>query len=213
MFPQAKTPLRAVIALLTPLWLTALCLPLLLSAPFLELSYRALGIAENPLSARLIYAHVRARIFSNHQQPLDDRDNPQIPMNYRELAHLDDVSALIRVLHLAAMVTLSTALLASATLKRDSRLVWRSGLRAGAVWTLLLVLALGCLATVAWELIFTAFHQLFFAAGSWQFSSSSTLIRHFPPRYWLFNAAGLALMLSILAGILLFSTRPRPMRI
>jgi uncharacterized membrane protein len=37
---------------------------------------------------------------------------------------------------------------------------------------------------LAFHVIFVAFHNVFFQAGTWQFLFSDTLIRLFPERFW-----------------------------
>jgi integral membrane protein (TIGR01906 family) len=66
-------------------------------------------------------------------------------------------------------------------------------------------------AVVAWDTFFTAFHQLFFAGGTWVFAYSDTLIRLFPEQFW-FDAAltvGGLTLLGALALLLLSSVVDR----
>jgi uncharacterized membrane protein len=51
---------------------------------------------------------------------------------------------------------------------------------------------------------FVAFHQVFFAAGTWTFEYSDTLIRLFPNRFW-FDAALTIAGLTTGAGVLVSS--------
>ena len=48
---------------------------------------------------------------------------------------------------------------------------------------LLLTLVIGLLAVVAWQAWFVAFHEVFFAPGSWTFNYTDTLIRLFPEKF------------------------------
>ncbi|HLF91577.1 MAG TPA: DUF1461 domain-containing protein [Anaerolineales bacterium] len=67
---------------------------------------------------------------------------------------------------------------------------------------LLLTLVIGLLAVVAWQAWFVAFHEVFFAPGSWTFNYTHTLIRLFPEKFW-FDAALTIASLSLTGGLLL----------
>lgn len=85
------------------------------------------------------------------------------------------------------------------------RLGWWSDFRfalgRGGWLTVVLLAGIILFVLVAFGVIFVAFHQVFFDAGTWTFLYSDTLIRLFPERFWrdTFIAIGL---LSGLAGIL-----------
>ena len=114
-----------------------------------------------------------------------------------ERSHMRDVGRLVR-----ALVALDVAALAAWLLAR-----WRLRGEAARRGRLLLVAsaAIGGLAIVlglffafAFDAAFTAFHGLFFAAGTWQFGADSNLIRLFPEPLWYESAlvAGGAIALS-----------------
>jgi len=63
------------------------------------------------------------------------------------------------------------------------------------------VALIGGLAVVAWQVWFVAFHRVFFAAGTWTFEYTDTLIRHFPERFW-FDAALTLAAISLAGGLL-----------
>ena len=192
--------LRAVIMLATPLWLTMLCLLPLLSAPFPQLTQNILSIEEDHAIAQGIFAYVRASVIS-------PSNAPQVAgLSQRETTHLDDVSALIRSIYLAGSGTLIVALLGSSAFGRR-RNIWRAGLRAGATLTLMLIAASAAFAIFAWDSAFFGFHQVFFTTGSWQFRTTSTLIRNFPPRFWSFAALSQGGLLTLAAGLTLYLTR------
>ena len=77
----------------------------------------------------------------------------------------------------------------------------RRALFAGAVWLLIALVGLGVLAATGWEAFFAGFHSLFFADGTWTFSTADSLIRLYPGQFWVDAAFAVALL--TLAGALL----------
>jgi integral membrane protein (TIGR01906 family) len=54
----------------------------------------------------------------------------------------------------------------------------------GGLFTVALVLVVMIFMFLAWNLAFTVFHNIFFDAGTWQFSYTDSLIRLFPEQFW-----------------------------
>ena len=107
-----------------------------------------------------------------------------------ERSHMRDVSALVRTLAVVLLAALLVALGTGAWLRGDPGRVGRIMLvAAGAVGTV--AVGLGIAFAVAFDAAFTAFHELFFAPGTWQFALGSDLITLFPEPFW-FDAALLA---------------------
>ena len=73
----------------------------------------------------------------------------------------------------------------------------------GAIWCAVLVLLAGLAGTLDFDALFSAFHGLFFAEGTWMFPGDSLLIQTFPEQFWA-TAAG------IWAGLILLSRRDSP---
>jgi integral membrane protein (TIGR01906 family) len=119
------------------------------------------------------------------------------------VSHLVDVR---RVISGARLVTWVLALLlglglglavARGRLGRVARVM-----RAGAVWCAVLV-ALAALAGLTdFDALFSAFHGIFFAEGTWTFPSDSLLIQTFPERFWA-TAAGVWAGLVLLGAVVL----------
>jgi integral membrane protein (TIGR01906 family) len=89
-----------------------------------------------------------------------------------------------------------------------------SALRAGAVWCAVLVVLAALAGFLNFDALFSAFHGLFFAEGTWTFAADSLLIQTFPEQFWATAAAvwaGLILLgaaaLALLAGTL---ATPKP---
>jgi integral membrane protein (TIGR01906 family) len=83
---------------------------------------------------------------------------------------------------------------------------FKHGVRRGGWMTVILLGAILLFVFVAFGIIFVAFHQVFFEAGTWTFLFSDSLIRLFPERFWrdtflwvglLSGGAGLALGLLL----------------
>ena len=81
------------------------------------------------------------------------------------------------------------------------------------VAAVLLVVAVGVAvvaAVTSFDAFFTAFHGLFFAAGTWTFPADSLLIRLFPEPFW--EASGAAWAALVLAGAGLLALAARLLR-
>lgn len=74
------------------------------------------------------------------------------------------------------------------------------GLKNGGLLVAGVVAAVGLLAVIAWQVWFVAFHQIFFAAGTWTFNPYDTLIRLFPERFW-YDAVLTLSSLSLIGGL------------
>lgn len=121
----------------------------------------------------------------------------------RELSHMLDVQkvyqAVWRVWQAVVLLTLVTGFL---LWRYPDHIAPPSAIQAGGFLTSGLIFVLGLLAVVAWRGWFTAFHQIFFAPGSWLFEYSDTLIRLFPLKFW-FDSALTLLGVTFIEGLLL----------
>ncbi len=122
--------------------------------------------------------------------------------NAHELHHMRDVKALTQEAFLLATGVGILVLLSVVFLWRTSRRDLTVGLRAGALLTLGLVVAVVIGSMTSWDTFFTDFHEMFFAQGTWQFLYSDTLIRLFPEQFW-FDAALVIGGLAVVSAILL----------
>lgn len=127
--------------------------------------------------------------------------------NVREVGHMLDVKrvtdAFKRVFWVLGFVVVGglVALLARAETRRDG---YRA-LMQGGVFTAIVVVVVLILILVAWNLVFTEFHELLFPPGSWTFAYTDSLIRLFPEQFWfdfgVIWTAGILLEAVILAAI------------
>ena len=104
-----------------------------------------------------------------------------------ERSHMRDVSVLVRLLAGIAIFAALVTAVAAVWLRREPRRQGRIMLvTAGSIGLVAVVLAL--VFAVAFDAAFTAFHELFFPPGTWQFAPGSNLITLFPEGFW-FDAA------------------------
>jgi integral membrane protein (TIGR01906 family) len=154
---------------------------------------------------RFSYATANFR-FVREAQPLSALAEQQLDgrpaYNARELEHMQDVQRVYLASAWVWQLALILTLLLSFTLgwRAETRPALASAAKVGGLATAGLVGVIGLLAIVAWQFWFVGFHQVFFAAGTWSFDYSDTLIRLFPERFWL-DAALTITSLSFAGGL------------
>ena len=131
-------------------------------------------------------------------------DGEQPVLDASERSHMRDVGGLVRALVALEVLALAALLIAGRRLRaertrRGRLLLVGAAVVGGAAVAGALVFA------VAFEAAFAAFHALFFAAGTWQFSTDSNLLRLFPQPFWfeLSLVAGAVVAVSALGATLL----------
>jgi integral membrane protein (TIGR01906 family) len=124
------------------------------------------------------------------------------------VSHLADVR---RVISAALIFTWVLAILLAAwvwvALSRHHADRVARALRAGAIWCAVLVVLAAVAGMANFDALFTAFHGLFFAEGTWTFSADSLLIQTFPEQFWANAAAVWATLILLGAGALALSAR------
>jgi hypothetical protein len=116
-----------------------------------------------------------------------------------ERGHLADARLLLWLCLVAGMVSLAGLgiLLARAT-GEGRRAAWRTISRAGATASLAVV-ALALVSLVAFEPLFTLFHQVFFPGGNWAFDpATQRLVQLYPFAFWQIAAAALGVLVLAL---------------
>lgn len=129
--------------------------------------------------------------------------------NLYELSHMIDVKRLTdilwRVLLAAGIVVVAG--LAGLLVRRATRRDGYAALFVGGALTSGLLVVLIALVLLSWRWFFIAFHDVFFAAGTWTFNWTDSLIRLFPDRFW-FDAGvllvGGALAMAIMVAVVGF---------
>lgn len=148
-------------------------------------------------------AELRMPLDKCWRPPSDAMDCPMF--NETELRHMSDVKGIANVAFSLATGLLITALLlvaAACRYRSYSRFVYR-GIFLGCVATLGLLATALVSVTVAWDRMFDAFHELFFAAGTWRFPFSDTLIRLYPEQLFVDASILIAMLMAAGAVVLL----------
>jgi integral membrane protein (TIGR01906 family) len=123
--------------------------------------------------------------------------------NERELEHMVDVKNTLHKAFIVWYVSIGVVLILGIWAWRSGWWeIYRRGLWRGGWLTVLLVAALILIVLLSFGVFFVAFHNVFFAPGTWVFNYSDTLIRLFPERFWrdIFIIVG---SITILCGLAL----------
>lgn len=223
------------VTLIVPVVLVLSTVRLLLSPVFINIEYSTPGFPEDMFGFtrqdRLYWSNI-ARLYLLNDRGIDYLAELRFPdggmappqscrymedcnllYNERELQHMVDVKNVVQ----AALKVWYISLILLAVLG-----VWawfggwwrqyKTSLSRGGWLTVILIAGILAFVILAFGVIFVAFHNVFFEAGTWTFYFSDTLIRLFPERFWrdIFLAVGL---LSGGAGLLLgyfLRARPKP---
>ena len=118
---------------------------------------------------------LRTASFANGERAFDQR----------EVSHMADVRALVqRLFQLWWLALIAGGGVVIWLWRRGRKRLLATGLLAGGLATLSLLMVMTVIATVAFEPFFIAFHHLFFRGNSWLFPETSTLIQLFPLPFW-----------------------------
>jgi integral membrane protein (TIGR01906 family) len=196
-----------VVTLLIPFALILSAVRLLLTPVYLTIEYSTPGFPPDlygfTKADRLYYANIAREYLLNDASisflgDLRFPEGQQTPpatcqfmedctrlYNDRELKHMLDVKNVVK----AAMNVWIFSLVALLGLGLWAWFggwwrEYRHGLSRGGWLTAILIAAILLLVLVAFGVVFVAFHNIFFASGTWTFLYSDTLIRLFPERFW-----------------------------
>lgn len=172
------------------------------------------GVYSRMQKEALAYnAELTRRYVKGDTVALPRDPNDRAGYNAQSVAHLRDVRAVIvpaLYVVLGASVLLVIVLVVCLVSETE-----RAFLR-GCVWAgasmIALVVAGAILGTLNFSELFTRFHQLFFAEGTWLFAPDSLLIQTFPLNFWILEAliwAGITLFCSVLCVLLGVTTQKR----
>lgn len=208
---MSKAPILLIylIGLLVPFALVLGIVQLLATDQYLDFEYGKAGFPADLYGfdqpQRLVFAFTTLR-WVREAQPIEAlagrRLDDQPLYNPRELKHMQDVQSVFlvirRIWHLALGLLVLLGVLSLWIEKTLFELA--QGFKIGGLLVAGLVAVIGLLAVVTWQFWFVAFHQIFFTPGSWTFSTSDTLIRLFPERFW-YDAALSISSLSLISGL------------
>jgi integral membrane protein (TIGR01906 family) len=201
--------LNMLVILLIPLLLVLGSVRLLVTDQYLAFEY---GKASFPLdlygfdqSQRMDYASSNFH-YVRKNLPVEFLQSQELGSqqlyNEREVKHMQDVQNVYQITWRLWLVSLG--LFGLAVLGHlHRRVTWPDlgkSLILGGLLTTGLITLIGLLAVIAWQAWFLAFHQVFFAAGTWVFDPSDMLIRLFPEKFW-FDAALTISGLSLAGGL------------
>jgi integral membrane protein (TIGR01906 family) len=224
--PILPRVLQWVVAILTPLVLLALAVRTVASGAFLWLEYHRPGFPSDSFGfsdeQRMVYGsyglnYINSFAGSDYLGGLVVPDGVRTlgePALFRpeEVGHMADVQSLVHLLYLLASIAGLIVLVCCLILRARWAGGVRRGLFAGAWVTVGLAGVLGVLGAIGWERFFTGFHELFFSQGNWEFYLDDTLIRLYPPQFWVDAAlvlGGLVLIACVLILVLTWPTRAR----
>lgn len=214
--------LRAtLIALTVPLTVLMIAIRAVASAPFLWLEYHRPGFPEDSYGYYLIE---RMRLGSygvdyiNNFAPREylarvttGADNT-LAFTEAEVNHMHDVKWVLLIATVAVAALFLVTLFSSISLRERAPGTIRRSLFAGTWITLGLIVVLGVVGAFGWEWLFTTFHQVFFPQGNWEFSVRSSLIRLYPPQFWIDAAIAVAALVAVQVTLLLITTWPTKYR-
>jgi integral membrane protein (TIGR01906 family) len=200
---------KTLLVLFIPVILVIGSIRLLVTDGYLAFEYCKTSFPADPYGfdkdKRLAYANANFR-YVRENQPLevlaDQKSGEAALYNPRELKHMQDVQDVYQSAWRAWQLALGLSVLAGLVLiwRAETRLALVTALKWGGLLSAGLIVVIGSLAVLTWRLWFVAFHQLFFASGTWVFNTSDTLIRLFPEKFW-FDAALTISGLTLGAGL------------
>ncbi len=203
-------------ALAVPCTLLLLAVRMVASSTFLWLEYHRPGFPKDiygfSTEDRMIYGsygmdYIRNFAPQEFISGLKTDKNTSLFLA-QEVQHLSDVKQVLFWYSFVSFIIFLLGLLCLLLLRSRSAQAARQALFAGAISTGIILVILALLAVLGWESFFTGFHQLLFPQGNWEFKISDTLIRLYPPRFWVDAALALALLTGCLALALAVASWP-----
>ena len=192
--PRLLRLLSILVTLAVPVLLVLISVRLVMTETYLWLEYNKPDFPPDPygltLVDRLHYAPYAVQYLTgsagiDYLRDLTDPDGRRL-FNERELGHMLDVKTVTRVAFavLGVTIILFTLLSVALSASPEGRRALRQGLFNGGLIMLAILASLLLALSLNWDAVFTQFHELFFASGSWVFEYSDALIRLFPVRFW-----------------------------
>lgn len=202
---------KLLISLLVPVIVVLGAVQILATDQYLGFEYGKASFPVDPYgferAQRLAFASTTLR-WVREGQPIqalaDQRLDDQPLYNQRELKHMQDVQDVFLTARRIWYLALGLLFLIGVFTQRsaDRLMELAQGFKIGGLLVFGLVVVVGLLAVIGWQVWFVAFHQIFFTPGSWTFNTSDTLIRLFPERFW-FDAALTISGLSLAGGLVI----------
>jgi integral membrane protein (TIGR01906 family) len=202
----------ALIGLALGVLVVGLALSMLTQPLFTRLLAERFSLARDaglPLARMLDVAEqVRSFVAGPKATMLPDVVDGRPGFDVSAVSHLADVR---RVIAGARLVTWGLALMLTLWLavqvvrRRFDRVA--QVMRAAAIWCAVLVVLAALAGLLDFDALFSAFHGLFFAEGTWTFASDSLLIQTFPESFWAVAAGMWAVLVLFGAAALTLGAR------
>jgi integral membrane protein (TIGR01906 family) len=125
----------------------------------------------------------------------------QTVLNERERGHMRDVRGVFIGFFAAALILAAAALAIAARRPGTDRARTWEAVRNGAVTLIVVLVVGGVVSVVAFDALFSTFHQLFFAGGSYTFDpATERLVQLFPFTFWQETAIAVGVVCIVLAS-------------
>lgn len=221
--PVTAVVLQVVLAILAPLVILIAVIRLVASPVFLWFEYHRPGFPDDQFGMdteqRMTLGSYGMDYLFNLAPPAY-LGNLQFPngnpvFTEAEVSHMVDVKQVMLGTMLGGLIAGLACIVIMVLLYRMRKGAIANSLFAGAVWFTIAVLLLAIVAAVGWEAFFAAFHQVFFADGTWTFFTTDSLIRLYPGQFWVDAAiwvAGITLITMVLILVTTAPTRRRRYR-
>ncbi|MHA7277317.1 TIGR01906 family membrane protein [Arthrobacter sp. Hz1] len=218
--PVLARVFQVLIAVFFPIMLLAAAIRAVTSPLFLWVEYHRPGFPADSFGFstddRMTYGSYTVDYILNWASPrylgdLVNADGDQLFLD-SEVGHMLDVKLVLVISFAVALAMLVFTLAACWHLARTYPGGVRRALFAGALTTLVLMVALTVTAIFGWQTFFTQVHAVFFADGTWTFRTDDTLIRLFPEQFWTDAAITVAVLVVIVTVLTLVLTWPTKRR-
>lgn len=124
------------------------------------------------------------------------------------VGHLEDVADVIASAQIAtAALALLAVLCGALALRSGHRDAVACALRAAGAGAMALPLVAGVAGVLSFDLLFAAFHSLFFAAGTWTFPYDSLLIQLFPEAFWVWSGLAWGASVMLVGAVYMVAAR------
>lgn len=209
------------VTLTVPVALILSAVRALLTPAFVRFEYSTPGFPADPygfsLNDRLHWSLISLEYLLNDADisfvaDLQFPDGTPV-YNPRELRHMDDTKAIVRIVLSAWYFSITMLVLLGLIAWRWRG--WQDFRKAAALggWLTIILVGAAVLAVfLAFNAFFFFFHETFFESGTYVFRTSDTFIRLFPERFWrdAFLAVGILSIMGGLACGLGFRVKPKP---
>jgi integral membrane protein (TIGR01906 family) len=201
---------HALVALAATIVALGLSVSILLMPWFVFVAAPASGAPEltgfSEAGVREVAEQVRYFVTHRDAPPLPAIIDGQAGFGESSVSHLVDVrKVILSARWITLMATILLAVVAAEALSRGELRGVSGGLRTAGWSTAGLVVLMGIVGTANFDWFFSAFHGVFFKAGTWTFPSDEMMIRIFPESFWTLAAGSWAVLSFVMAAVLVIA--------